>query len=462
MLRRLEEGEHAAQRCAKLLSAPAPPKPTPTAGAAAETPAPPTPAVEIPATSTPVPTPIPVLAQAAREEKEKRKRDALLAQRAALSAVLDAGLLPPPCDEPELARRHAELQEEIDAGRLPPLPVDEEEEDQVEEREGEKEEKRGKETHRIPSYYATRILSPPEVPSIRAAVPTPQAEGTPAQMPATVQTGMEVEAPGIQVDNIASGPPFAGAPVKNVDVEMEIESAEDAQVEKPYDGAPPSASGDLDIMEQDDGAWPAPAYTAYQPALPAYMKRHIVTAASLTFERAHPTTPPIDNDLAGDSMDTREHAGYLYDAQPPRCAPKHATHPSTPAALETGDVEMGEVPMDTNVHGTFTGTAAAHRDDGNDLAYVQVCELDVPVNAAGMEADCGAGEGAGDMEEGERGREERAGEARGVEHHAAVEVPTPTPAVALVATLRVDDDEEELSVRPRKVRSYFSADFPEN
>ena len=76
------------------------------------------------------------------------------------------------------------------------------------------------------------------------------------------------------------------------------------------------------------------------------MKRHIATTAPSIFVGAHPTTPLIDNDLAGDSMATREHAGYLYDAQPPLCASEHATYPSAPAMLDTGDVEMGEIPLD--------------------------------------------------------------------------------------------------------------------
>ena len=247
-------------------------------------------------------------------------------------------------------------------------------------------------------------------------------------------------------------------------------------MKKPHNVVPPNASGYLVIMEQDDGAWPAPAYAAYQhvayqPALPAYMKRHIANAAPSTFDGAHLTVPPIDKDLAGDSMDTREHAGYLYDAQLPSCAPEHATYPSALVALDTGDVEMGEMPLDAvafhySVQGTSTDTAVAQRGDGDDREFVQVREPDVSVNVVGMEADGVAGEDR-NMEEGERERGERAGEGRGVapsdsQHHAAVEVPTPTPAVALVATLRVDDDEEERSVRPRKVSSYFTVGLSEN
>ncbi len=89
------------------------------------------------------------------------------------------------------------------------------------------------------------------------------------------------------------------------------------------------------------------------------MKRRVPATAPSIFDGAHPTTPPIDNDLAGDSMDTREHAGYLYDAQPPR-VPEHATYPPARAALDAGDVEMGEMPLDAvachySVHGTFVG-----------------------------------------------------------------------------------------------------------
>ena len=52
------------------------------------------------------PTPLPALVQAARVD-EKSKRDALLAQRAALDAVLDARLLPPPRGEPRRGCRPA-------------------------------------------------------------------------------------------------------------------------------------------------------------------------------------------------------------------------------------------------------------------------------------------------------------------------------------------------------------------
>ncbi len=218
------------------------------------------------------PTPVPAPAQAERVD-EKSKRDALLAQRAALDAVLGAGLLPPPRGEPELARKHAELQEEIEEGRLPPLPMDDDEEMYADANEGDKvekverEEEQEKKTCEVPGLSSLTVISPAEVLNMGATAPSPQVEEMAAQVSVTKQTGMEVEAPGIQVADVASRHELATAPVKDVDVEMENE--EEAQVEKPHNGAPPNASGYLDIMEQDDGAWPAPAYAPYQPTLPA-------------------------------------------------------------------------------------------------------------------------------------------------------------------------------------------------
>lgn len=412
----------------------------------------------------------------AKQEKEERMRGALLARRTALGAILDAGLLPPPGGEPELARRHAELQEEIDGGMLPPLPArvpeDKEKGEEKEKKSGkgpeEEREDNKKETEmrEIPSPLLPIGTSPPEVPRMRATAPSPQAEET------AVQTGMGAEVLGIQADNVASGPVFVGAPVRDVDVEMESE--EDAQVERPRNGAQATASEvqELDIMEQDDGAWPASTYAVYQPAPPAYMDRHTFSAAPFsTFGGAHtmPMAPPIDNDPTSDGMDTREHASYLYDMQPelPCRVLARDTYTCAPSVPPYGaqDVVMQDADTAVQVEGALSmDDAAVAAAMAADPELMQLLDDEVRAQmeeiAAWAAADVGAEGGwTGVVDEGEQGR---AGEGPGVapsdsQRHA----PTPSAVPVTVPTLDADDDsdvEEEQVPRPRpRVSSRCSA-----
>ncbi|KJA26382.1 hypothetical protein HYPSUDRAFT_36697 [Hypholoma sublateritium FD-334 SS-4] len=216
-------------------------------------------------------------------------------------------------------------------------------------------------------------------------------------------------------------------------------------------------------MEQDDGAWTASVYAVFQPALPAYMERRPTSAARpplATFAAAHTTVviPPIDNDLAADGMDTKEHAGYLYDTSSELsfCVPDSDIYTCAPVApaYSAQDVVMQDA--DTAVEGALSAEdAAVVAAMAGDPELMQLLDEELDAQMAEMAAAVAAevveGGWTGVVDEGES-EQARAGEVPGVapsdsQRHAEA----PRPAAASLLHAESNDDEEEAQVaRPRR------------